>query len=480
MTRQHPFRPSELPSFVTLVGLATFALSSFSAEAIARVPDWTLFPVPPCAIADLRVAEGREEIRLRARGARADLSKQGGAPDGCNVPANAHALLVDVLIDARRDVALSASVPSRREPARRTLAAVRSGFTAQRSVLELCRGPRCPHDVTLQGLAPGDRLRVFVRGYLMEGQVYASPDLLEDLLDRDRMRVIDCRGITGPGGRIARVGADCGLDYDPVPRGDVGGDGDPSGGDGPELTGCPYAYFDESEWFAEPTRFRFPVEEPQEIAPTIIHMDHDRTKALNDLACAPWYPGLLCYDNHEGTDFSLLGLFYKQDDGSVHAVAAADGVVMATREDRFDRCQADLEPFDCSEQTCETIAGFTVCSVCPVNPNFGQPFCQEGDEPKAYDELQANYVELCHADGTITRYLHLMRDEVLVEPGDAVQCGQRLGLIGSSGRSSAPHLHFDVQRVDVDGWIDPFDAGSGESLWLAPAFPGLLPGPECQ
>ncbi|MFK8014785.1 MAG: M23 family metallopeptidase [Gammaproteobacteria bacterium] len=74
----------------------------------------------------------------------------------------------------------------------------------------------------------------------------------------------------------------------------------------------------------------------------------------------------------------------------------------------------------------------------------------------------------------------LMRDEVDVEPGDQVECGDRLGLIASSGRSSAPHLHFDVTREGLDAWVDPFDAGSGESLWVEPSLPGLLPGAVCE
>jgi murein DD-endopeptidase MepM/ murein hydrolase activator NlpD len=52
------------------------------------------------------------------------------------------------------------------------------------------------------------------------------------------------------------------------------------------------------------------------------------------------------------------------------------------------------------------------------------------------------YVEIAHPDGTLTRYCHL-QSEPEVAAGDAVAAGQVLGEVGSSGRSSGPHLHFE-------------------------------------
>jgi murein DD-endopeptidase MepM/ murein hydrolase activator NlpD len=56
-----------------------------------------------------------------------------------------------------------------------------------------------------------------------------------------------------------------------------------------------------------------------------------------------------------------------------------------------------------------------------------------------------NWVMIRHADGTVARYIHLTANGALVETGNAVAQGQRIGLSGNSGASTAPHLHFDVQ-----------------------------------
>lgn len=51
-------------------------------------------------------------------------------------------------------------------------------------------------------------------------------------------------------------------------------------------------------------------------------------------------------------------------------------------------------------------------------------------------------VEVAHAHHFITRYAHLDRRHV--EPGQTVQRGQSLGLLGNTGRSTGPHLHYEV------------------------------------
>jgi len=60
-------------------------------------------------------------------------------------------------------------------------------------------------------------------------------------------------------------------------------------------------------------------------------------------------------------------------------------------------------------------------------------------------------VEIEHGNGLRTRYAHASK--LLVERGDVVPPGERIALVGSSGRSTGPHLHFEVLRGGVA--VDP-------------------------
>jgi murein DD-endopeptidase MepM/ murein hydrolase activator NlpD len=68
-----------------------------------------------------------------------------------------------------------------------------------------------------------------------------------------------------------------------------------------------------------------------------------------------------------------------------------------------------------------------------------------------------NLVEINHGNGYATRYGH--NQEVLVAVGDTVTRGQTIALMGSSGRSTGPHVHFEVlrngQQVNPLSFINP-------------------------
>jgi len=70
----------------------------------------------------------------------------------------------------------------------------------------------------------------------------------------------------------------------------------------------------------------------------------------------------------------------------------------------------------------------------------------EGRLEPAYKERN-NYVFILHPDGTIGRYVHMVKDGISVKVGQHVKAGDRIATSGNSGYSDSPHLHFDVARV---------------------------------
>lgn len=65
--------------------------------------------------------------------------------------------------------------------------------------------------------------------------------------------------------------------------------------------------------------------------------------------------------------------------------------------------------------------------------------------------IDGNHVLLRHPHGELSLYAHLEKGSVRVRAGEQVQPGQELGLVGSSGSSWIPHLHFHVMRDGITG-----------------------------
>ncbi|MCK0150404.1 M23 family metallopeptidase [Marivita sp. S6314] len=64
--------------------------------------------------------------------------------------------------------------------------------------------------------------------------------------------------------------------------------------------------------------------------------------------------------------------------------------------------------------------------------------------PDRYYEADGNYVIVQHDDRTLAQYFHLQKNGASVRLGQSVKRGDLLGYSGNTGRSTGPHLHFDV------------------------------------
>jgi murein DD-endopeptidase MepM/ murein hydrolase activator NlpD len=171
----------------------------------------------------------------------------------------------------------------------------------------------------------------------------------------------------------------------------------------------------------------------------LVGVDHDPVvqQGIDRLICTnyadqgfPW-----CYDEHHGSDYMLDGGFTAMDAGSLEILAAVDGVVVDVEDGHYDRCHGDLDGVSCD----------------------GEPMISN----KVVIEHETDHG--LHQ----TLYFHMMKGSVAVEVGQQVHCGELLGLVGSSGNSSAPHLHFELQGPEGDV-IDPYagPASQVETWWI--------------
>ena len=104
-----------------------------------------------------------------------------------------------------------------------------------------------------------------------------------------------------------------------------------------------------------------------------------------------------------------------------------------------------LDPFTGSRSLHEGI-DFTAPSGTPIVAAAGG-VVQAAEHHAGYGYM----IDLDHGNDLVTRYAHTSR--LLVKTGDLVKRGQKIALVGSTGRSTGPHLHFEVRISGVA--VDP-------------------------
>lgn len=82
---------------------------------------------------------------------------------------------------------------------------------------------------------------------------------------------------------------------------------------------------------------------------------------------------------------------------------------------------------------------FTAASGTPIIATADGVVTRSG-----FEETYGNIVEVTHAEGFTTRYAHISKRHVT--EGQQVKRGQRIAEVGSTGRSTGPHLHYEVFR----------------------------------
>ena len=136
----------------------------------------------------------------------------------------------------------------------------------------------------------------------------------------------------------------------------------------------------------------------------------------------------------------------------VHSVA--DGKVIGTRNDMPEA------PINTSQGGNETVTGAA--------------------------DLAGNHVVVEIAPDRYAVYGHLQPGSVAVQPGDMVAAGDILGLLGNTGNSTSPHLHFSIQDApdalaanSVPFLINDYQV-TGRAVISGPDFPPVVPDPSIQ
>jgi murein DD-endopeptidase MepM/ murein hydrolase activator NlpD len=170
------------------------------------------------------------------------------------------------------------------------------------------------------------------------------------------------------------------------------------------------------------------------------------------------------YFGHQGTD---IGITFDAQAAGTAVRAAADGVVLFAFDGKYDQCPSANEP-DCQAPPSYEPGATTGNTVCtPLGP-----YCGTGEQACFWCFAGGNVIVIRHegVPGVFaTRYDHLKKNSVLVQPGDSVVRGQKIAEAASAGNSTGPHLHFEVWGTGfyelADPWAGACGPNTGPSLW---------------
>ena len=178
------------------------------------------------------------------------------------------------------------------------------------------------------------------------------------------------------------------------------------------------------------------------------------------------------YDGHNGIDIGAVGVgpktgaAYYQPDAEIIATAA--GKVIRLLDGEEDTCGGYHESKPATQNSPATI--HTVKRFIGGEPCGLPTFKNTGGNYVVIDHDPDGLLNLATTGYRYSAYCHMQQNSIRVEVGDYISQGQTLGLMGSSGNSTGPHLHFEIGKKPGSGsavWehVDPFSENCKDSFW---------------
>lgn len=165
------------------------------------------------------------------------------------------------------------------------------------------------------------------------------------------------------------------------------------------------------------------------------YIDHNPAfpNQISDYNCGTRSYDLSSGYNHKGTDIGLWPFGWtKMEQNVVEIVSGAPGIIIGKSDGNFDKN----------------------CSFCTTPCDW-------------------NAVYIRHSDGSVAWYGHMKSGSLTTKQvGQPVVTGEYLGIVGSSGNSTGPHLHLEIYADNnytqlVDPWAGPCNLLNGNTSWWA-------------